>query len=285
MKSTNKDFMKRFWSSLNIKSISKFIKWTLLYVSLFFMIAFVDLHYVGTKSAWTGFDKFRVSVYVRTGIAVGYLVPDIKPVSMICNYLKLFNAFLHKELPDIELMNTPREVLLNTEGNSKKENDNFKAKLLKHEAKAMKNFKNSGVTRYINEVNQHVSFRPYGLPIYDIWRVLLCTDIINGEPKTSFLVWGMGVTPDKNAPTFFGSQVGMFGKIIPLIWFNRLESQGLAKGYWSLLSETNETSKFSYAARHMKPTERKNKWLNEVKTYHLMGKGASVLEIYKLNNQ
>lgn len=234
---------------------------------------FLDLHYVGSKSHWSTFDKARVTIYMRTGIAVAYIFPNFKPFSMIHNVAVLGNAYLNKRLPDIDAIDLARDMLLSTKGNPRKTKDSFNDKLMNHESRAIKNYKLTGATRYVNEISQYVSFYSYGMPFYDVWKVLICTDIVNGKPKTSYLVWGMGVTTDKNAPIFFGNQVGGVGKLIPLRWFNCLEREGLAKGYWSLLTETNETSKFSYEARYLKPAQRKQIWLNEMIIYHKKGFG------------
>jgi hypothetical protein len=131
---------------------------------------------------------------------------------------------------------------------------------------------------------------PFGVLLFDDWRILLCTDICDGQPKTSFLVWGMGVTYDENGPGFFWKQIeNVFpvgGVYITkcLSTFNRLEKEGIAKGYWCLLTESDDTSSFSYEARKMTEGERKYKWLQEIKVWHNQGKGISSSNICKHTN-
>lgn len=264
---------------LNKKKTAKTLMWFAIGVCAFTLVAITDLHYVGAKKRWSGFDKLRVMVYLKTGVGATHILPNIKMFSMIKNTATLGNAFLNKELPDIAAIKQYRKILLNAVGNPNIANDSFREKLKKHEATAVGIYKKSGKKRYVNDVLQRVSYREYGLPFHDEWMVLLCTDIVNGKPKTSFLVWGMGVVTDERSPVVFGSQNGKLGKLIPLHWTNCLEREGLAKGFWTLLSETNETSMFSYTARYQKPQERKNNWLNKVKEYHQSGKGISADEL------
>ena len=93
----------------------------------------------------------------------------------------------------------------------------------------------------------------------------------------------MGVATDKNSEVFFGGQMGTLQHVLPLKWFNKLESQGLAKGYWSLLTEENETSEFSYSKRFLKPGTRKSIWLKNNQLRHLQGIGKNANEIISLS--
>jgi hypothetical protein len=68
-------------------------------------------------------------------------------------------------------------------------------------------------------------------------------------PYTSFYVDGLAISQDRNAAKFFGSQVGdgatsIAGTVMAV--YNRLEPEGLAKGYRVNLTESDETSSFSH---------------------------------------
>ena len=89
----------------------------------------------------------------------------------------------------------------------------------------------TGQTQFIKEIKQREYFGEYQNYMYDDWMVLLCTYFIEGKPRTSYLVWGMGVTTDPNAYGFFSGQSRIIGSIIPMQWINQLEREGLAKGY------------------------------------------------------
>ena len=143
----------------------------------------------------------------------------------------------------------------------------------------MLQFSKTGKTSFTKDYSQTIELSSFGIPMYDVWMVYLTTTIVNKAPKTAFLVWGMGVATDPNSEVFFGSQMGTLQRIIPLKWFNKLEHQGLAKGYWSLLTEENETSEFSYSKRFMKPSTRKYLWLKLNKKRHLQGFGKNVNDI------
>lgn len=144
-------------------------------------------------------------------------------------------------------------------------NPSFTEEIQKFERRNIAAFRQTGQTRFVKEIKQRVYFGQYQNSMYDDWMVLLCTDIIQGKPRTSYLVWGMGVTTDPNAYQFFGRQSGIIGNIVPMRWINQLETEGMAKGYWCLLTESNATSAFSYEARYLKPAVRKQAWLDSIK--------------------
>ncbi len=220
----------------------------------------------------------------------GYLTPPIGPLRAIHYSSVLGNAFLNKELPDIDNMDFSRHLLMHTAGSpSKKQknkvrySDSFVTKLRHHEKQAILQFNKTGITTFTKDYAQTLNFSSYGIPMYDIWMVYITTTIVNGTPKTAYLVWGMGVATDKNSEVFFGGQMGILQHFLPLKWFNKLESQGLAKGYWSLLTEENETSEFSYTKRFLKPPTRKAIWLKNNQLRHLQGIGKNANEIICLS--
>ena len=262
----------------------------LLFLLAYIFLIFMDLHYLGSKNQWNLFDKIRIKTYLKSGILVGYLTPPIGPLKAIHYSSVLGNAFLNKELPEIENLEFTRQILMRTEGNpSKRRNlglnysDSFVTKLRQHENQAMLQFYKTGKTSYTKDYAQTLKFSSYGIPMYDIWMVYVTTNIVNRVPKTAYLVWGMGVATDKNSEGFFGGQMGILQHILPLKWFNKLESQGLAKGYWSLMTEDNETSEFSYTKRFLQPYMRKSIWFRQTYLRHHNGLGKNANEIISLS--
>jgi hypothetical protein len=73
--------------------------------------------------------------------------------------------------------------------------------------------------------------------------------------------------------------MGGLQEILSLKWFNNLESQRLANGYWSLLTEDNETSEFSYTKRFLIPSKRKIIWIKQTCFRHQRGLGKSANQI------
>lgn len=244
---------------------------------------FLDLHYLGNKNKWNTFDKTRIKIYLKSVIYVGYITPPLGPLRMVHYSSVLGNAFLNKEIPDVSTLEFPRNMLMSTEGNklklSNNSSDSFNTKLIEHEKKALSRYKKYGYTNYTHDYPQFLSFGKYGFPLYDIWMVLITTNIVDGKPKTSYLVWGMGITTDYKSESFFGEQLGLIGKITPLKWYNKLEKEGLAKGYWTLVTESQNTSEISYSKRYWPASKRKQFWLNETLLRHRNGYGISAQEI------
>lgn len=258
-----------------------------LFILSYAMIIFVDLHYLGNKNHWNTFDRIRIKTYLKSVIYVGYITPPIGQFRMVHYSSRLGNAFLNKEIPDISILEFPRNMLMAAEGNTQKTpkntSDSFTTKLLAHEKKALQRYRKWGYTQYTHDYPQFISFSKYGFPLYDVWMVLITTNIIHGEPKTSFLVWGMGVTTDYKSETFFGQQLGILGKITPLKWYNKLEKEGLAKGFWTLVTESPETSEISHTKRYWSPNKRKQYWLNSTLIRHQQGNGQSAANIVAEN--
>lgn len=214
-----------------------------------------DLHYIERKAHWSYFDRSRVKAYLNISFAINYFIPSVGPFRLTSGIVQLTKAYVYKELPPIEMMDFYRKMLVNP---------SFVKKLNEFECSNVKKYKHRGKTRYVKEIKQRVYFGEYKNSMYDDWMVLLCTDFIDGKPKTSYLVWGMGVCTDPKAYDFFSKQSNLVGNIIPMKWLNQLEQEGLAKGYWCLLTESNTTSKFSYSQRFLQPSQRKQLWLDSI---------------------
>jgi hypothetical protein len=278
------------WITVKYKLKKRFPQSKKVYLLRFLLIIFTyaatiffDLHYLGNKNTWNTFDKIRIKIYLKSVIYVGYITPPLGPLRMVHYSSVLGNAFLNKEIPDVSTLEFPRNMLMSTEGNtlesSNNASDSFNTKLIEHEKKALSRYKKLGYTNYTHDYPQFLSFGKYGFPLYDIWMVLITTNIVDGKPKTSYLVWGMGVTTDYKSESFFGEQLGLVGKITPLKWYNKLEKEGLAKGYWTLVTESPNTSEISYTKRYWPASKRKKFWLSETLQRHRNGHGTSAQEI------
>lgn len=219
-------------------------------------LVLLDLHWIEKQSSWSSFQRFRVRAYLQTFFTASYLVPPIGPLKIIPGIITLTKSFVNKELPDITAMEFYRKMLMNP---------SFTKEFQKFELNSAKLHQQTGQVRFVKEIKQRVYFGQYQNSMYDDWMVLLCIDFIQGKPRTSYLVWGMGVTTDPKAYQFFGAQSRIIGTIVPMQWINQLEREGLAKGYWCLLTESNATSQFSYQARNLQPSVRKQMWLNSIK--------------------
>lgn len=262
-----------------------------LIIIIYLFLIFIDLHYLGSKKQWNLFDRLRIKTHLKSGILVGYVTPPIGPLRAIHYSRVLGNAFLNKELPHIDNMNFYRNLLMQTGGNPTKNqkkslnySDSFATKLRYHESLAMVQYFKTGKTSFTQHYPQTVELSSFGIPMYDVWMVYITTTVVNKAPKTAFLVWGMGVATDKNGEAFFGSQMGPLQSILPLKWFNKLESEGLAKGYWSLLTEDNETSEFRYTKRFLKPEALKKIWLtnNQLRNFQGIRKNANEIILFSL---
>lgn len=227
-------------------------------------VILTDLHYLGDKTEWTNFDRGRVKLYCNSIVLVGTSIPPIKQFSIIHHSAILAEAYLNKKLPSFKSMRFLRRLVFGAYDSNNKTNS-FSNELLAHEKYALKYFKLNGTQRFVKEIKQRVALNLFGFTIYDDWMILICTDIYKGKPKTSFLIWGLGIVWDKQSTQFFGTQLGFFGKLIPFNIFDAIEREGLAKGYWVLLTESDETSEFSYEARNASPQSRKQNWLSKIK--------------------
>jgi hypothetical protein len=236
-------------------------------IVLFALVAFAvwDMHRLGRDGGWDSFQVVRARVYLITGSVLAGLLPPVGPLALLNKFSTHAFYFATHRLPNISAMDPLRELLLH----SGDPGETLCARLNDHEKKTRFSGKRVLETRF----NQRVWFSERWLPLFDDWSIVVRTTISNGSYATSFLVWGMGVVPDERAPEFFGRQIGPWAKLVPLAWTNYLEIEGVAKGYWVLLTETNQTSAFSYEARHKSPRTRIAAWRKIVDRQHKEGKG------------
>ena len=237
-------------------------------------LAMGDLVYLGQKDSWTLFDKIRVKSYLEVGGWLGTLVPPIGKGKGIHYIAQIGDAYLDRDLPRTSAMNFLREVVMTSPG--------FRKRLERHEARALA----SGRSTYVSNVVQAVKFDSVGLPFTDHFAIVLRTDVVNGKPKSGFLVWGLGAIVDKRNPAGLGPQYdeiaapfGLKGGDL-IRWTCHMESSGLAKPYWILISERQETSKFSHKAVRTPSAQRKAAWHRATRKLHASGNGYSVSELY-----
>ena len=240
-----------------------------------------NLAQLGHKSRWSTFDKVRVKSYFEPLGLAGSLVPPIGPAKGIHHVSSLGDAYFDGDLPKKSTMNFLREVVMTSPGNGKAGND-FKSRFMRHEQIAV----SSGKKVHISNITQAVPFHRYGLPFVDHFAITMRTDIIDGKPKSSFIVWGLGVIADHRNPSNLGPQYDHVAKILNLEggdlirWTCNLEREGLAKPYWVLITENDETSKFSHEAVRKRPSQRKGEWHTTTRLLHKSGKGMSVSQLY-----
>ncbi|EOR95196.1 hypothetical protein ADIARSV_1684 [Arcticibacter svalbardensis MN12-7] len=236
----------------NLKTFSLVIGGILCFIALIFL----DLHVIEQKASWSAFDRFRVKVYLKTCFIAGKCIPPLGSLKTIRGINTLTESFVNKELPPISSMAFYRNLL--------SDNPSFTDELKKFNLQNLKTNRITGQIQFVKEIKQRVYFGDYEDSMHDDWMILLCTNIIAGQCKTSYLVWGMGVTTDEKSYTFFSKQSSIIGTVVPLKWLNQLEREDMAKGYWVLLTESDSTSQFSYSARYLEPAVRKENWLNSI---------------------
>lgn len=237
-------------------------------------LAMGDLVYLGQKDGWSLFDKVRVKAYLEVGGWLGTLVPPIGKGKGIHYVAQIGDAYLDRDLPRTSAMNFLREVVMTSPG--------FRKRFQRHEARALA----SGKSTYISNIVQAVKFDSVGLPFTDHFAIMLRTDVVNGKPKSGFLVWGLGAIVDKRNPSGLGPQYdkvaahfGLKGGDL-IRWTCHMEKEGLAKPYWVLISERPETSSFSHEAVRIPAAQRRATWNRATRKLHASGNGYSVAELY-----
>ena len=100
----------------------------------------------------------------------------------------------------------------------------------------------SGQSVYVSNIVQKVSFNKKGLPFSDYFAITMRTDIIR--------------------------------------WTCNIEKNGMAKPYWVIITESEETSLFSHDYVKYTSAQRKNVWHKQTRTRHKDKKGKKVSEQY-----
>lgn len=240
-----------------------------------------DLANLGNKEDWTLFDKVRVRSYFEPAGLAGSLIPPVGKASGIHHLSLIGNAYFDGDLPPESTMDWFRDVVMNSPGNGSEGND-FESRFKRHEKNAVR----SGRTVYISNIVQAVPFHGYGLPFKDHFAISMRTDIVNGEPKSSFIVWGLGIIVDKRNPDGLGPQYDDIASLFNLKgadlirWTCHIEKEGLAKPYWVLITERSETSSFSHAAVRKTSKQRKREWHIATEKLHREGGGKTVSKWY-----
>ena len=251
------------------------------------ILALHDLANLGKKQEWSNLDNARVKSYLVPLGVVGAATPSIGPTKGIHHWAKAGQAYINGELPEKETMDFFRESVMNSAGTGKK-GDDFRSKFQRHEDIAMKYHKQKGQKTYISNITQTVPFYRYGVPLCDTWAIQLRTDIVDGKPKSAFVVWGLGIVVDHRNPNTFGPQFDSMANIVGLEgedfinWTTKVEKEGLAKPYWVFITDNDNTSKFSHSYVNTHHTKRKSYWNKSTKIRHNSGHGYSVDDLYKV---
>ena len=240
-----------------------------------------DFAYLGVQTKWSTFDKVRLKLYMESAGVIGAIMPAIGPSSGIHYISRLGNAYIDKDLPSKSTMNFLRDIVMNSSGTGKK-GSSFRSRYQFHEDKAMR----SGQSVYVSNIVQKVSFNKKGLPFSDYFAITMRTDIIDGKPQSSFIVWGLGIVADSNNPAGLGKQYDSIASIFKLSgsdlirWTCNIEKNGMAKPYWVIITESEETSLFSHDYVKYTSAQRKNVWHKQTRTRHKDKKGKKVSEQY-----
>ncbi len=152
--------------------------------------------------------------------------------------------------------------------------EKFQQMLAVHEKKTLKRFRQGHENSYEKKYLHRTSTSMFGVAsFYDVWETWVRTDIVGGEPKTSFLV-RLGIIKDKNAGPFFSRQrKGIKGKTIMFFAaaYNKMYDIGLLHPYRLNITEMDETSSMSRVRIS------REKWSDMSKRVHLQGKGKTFL--------
>ena len=205
-----------------------------------------DFAYLGVQTKWSTFDKVRLKLYMESAGVIGAIMPAIGPSSGIHYISRLGNAYIDKDLPSKSTMNFLRDVVMNSSGTGKK-GSSFRSRYQFHEDKAMR----SGQPVYVSNIVQKVSFNKKGLPFSDYFAITMRTDSI-------FKLSGSDL----------------------IRWTCNIEKNGMAKPYWVIITESEETSLFSHDYVKYTSTQRKNVWHKQTRTRHKDKKGKKVSEQY-----
>jgi len=252
------------------KKILKVLATIIIGCSLLGSFAIYDLHSLGDKPKWNTFDQIRVKGYLLTGTVIGMIVPPIGPLAFFNLFASHGFYFATKTLPNDSGIEDFRDTLVTS---------SF-CKKLKTFSKALQSgFINHGKRWGTKRIIHRVFFGQGAMTVFDDWAVLLAGTANKKTTQLAYFVWGMGIVPDERAPEFFGKQFGKLSFLFPLTWSNRLEEYGLAKGYWVLLTESDQTSGFSYQARKKKSAQRRRQFVIETQKLHATNSGKTLEDI------
>jgi hypothetical protein len=240
---------------------------------IFISLTIIDLHYLGQTANWSQFEKARTKIYMLTLSYSGSIIPSIGPFKHASTFSHHLYHFTTKTLPDINAIEALRGMLTGEQ-------------FCKEIKKFSEGLKNKNIDRshlYTKKIVQRVSFGgDFGNgPLFDDWAVILAGSRGEKSIQLSYFVWGLGITPDQRAEAFFGRQLGVLAYLIPMRWVNLVERNGIARGYWVLLTETDETSDFSYQARNQSSQTRIMLFLQKSRILHTERRGKTYNEICK----
>lgn len=155
--------------------------------------------------------------------------------------------------------------------------------LAKHERMTVKRFNNTGKPLFVDKYIHKTPTSMFGIhSFHDYWEVWVRTDIVNGEPLTSFLI-RLGLIKDTNAEGFFSNQCGSsFCKTIMkslLGIYNKMFDWGIFKPIRLNITEIDETSTVSRERLDI------NEWNEMVRKIHEQERGMSFINFNKNSTQ
>jgi hypothetical protein len=169
--------------------------------------------------------------------------------------------------PDLQVVQDVRRGLLAQEP--------FQRMLQEHERATLRRWRRSGDAARQERHLVRVNLTPFGLPgFHDIFAVRVRTDIIEGEPYTSFLA-RPGVIFDPEAAAFFSGQCGgpvCRGFIQALVKTGHtLLRWGVLTSYRLNVTEMDETSSVQLGREAISTAE----WARQSRRLHRQGIGRS----------
>lgn len=169
--------------------------------------------------------------------------------------------------PDLQVVQDVRKGLLDQEP--------FRQALRRHERAAVQRHRRGGASAYQKRHLVRVNLTPFGLPAFhDIFAVRIRTDIVEGEPYTSFLA-RPGVVFHSNDAPFFSRQCESAAcetAIYALVSVGRtLLEWGVLTSFRLNVTEMDETSSVRLGREAISTAE----WARQSRRLHEQGLGCS----------
>jgi hypothetical protein len=154
------------------------------------------------------------------------------------NVSMLLAAALTHTNPPFSYLTDVRKTLLDQK--------DFQRMLKQHEAIALARFKGTGNTPYTKRHIYKLPMSMFDMPFFhDYWETWVRTDIVQGLPRTSFLI-RLGIIKEKNDISFFSNQcqskTGKTALRFLISAYNKFFDWGILKPYRINITESNKTS-------------------------------------------
>ena len=229
-------------------------------------LALMDLVYIGSKSQWSGLEKFRIRMHLEYYTNVLFFIPPIGPLSQIHHTGRFVDAFIDHNMPPTYSMNFVRSLVI--------ESEDCISQFQKHEKKVSK-----GQTTKKTNIECDV---PFGYGAGDTFAIQVYSEKLDGKMNTAFFVNGLGLVPSTKdqSPKHIVRNMGPLKDTITPILINldrmitNLVKQGVGKILYINLTDRPDTSKFSSPSNRMSI----NTWIEQTKNSNRQGHGYSVAE-------